>query len=180
MSRIAKHPVPLSPKVKVVINNNLLRVEGPLGHETVSVPTALKLEQSPAGLHVVANNDTKQAVALSGLYRNIIANLVKGVVERFTMKLSLKGVGYKANVKKNWLVLSLGYSHDIIMALPASVQAECEKQTTIILSSTNKQLLCDTVAKIKRLRPVEPYNQKGVKIIFPFEEYTRVKEGKKK
>ncbi len=170
MSRIGKLPIALPSKVEVTVApDNTVSVKGPLGtlHQKVDPDITLKIENGV--LTVSRPTDQRRHRALHGLYRSLLANMVKGVSEGFTIKQEFVGVGFRAEVKGNLLEMSLGYSHDIIMMLPKEVQAsavtERRANPILTLTSADKQLLGQIAAKIRSLREPEPYKGKGIKFV---------------
>lgn len=175
MSRIGKHPVKLPAGVTAVIGAEEITVKGKLGELKTPIPHGVTVKQENDEIVVVPVSDEHRA--LWGTVRANINNLVKGVNDGFTKKLELIGVGYRAAVQGQIVKLTLGFSHDIDYKLPAGVKAACPVQTTIELSSCDKQLLGQVAAEIRSYRAPEPYKGKGVK----YEDETVLrKEGKKK
>jgi large subunit ribosomal protein L6 len=160
MSRVGKKPIPLPAGVKVQIGEQLL-VEGPKGKLTVPVPKGIRIEKNDGFLEVKRDGD--QYAALHGLTRALAANAVTGVSQGFTRELDIVGIGYRAEVKGNVIIFSLGYSHPIEFMLPQGIECKVEKNTHIVLSGIDKQLLGQVAANIRSLRPPEPYKQKGIR-----------------
>jgi large subunit ribosomal protein L6 len=160
MSRVGKKPIPLPAGVKVQIGEQLL-VEGPKGKLTVPVPKGIRIEKNDGFLEVKRDGD--QYAALHGLTRALAANAVTGVSQGFTRELDIVGIGYRAEVKGNVITFSLGYSHPIEFLLPPGVECKVDKNTHIVLSGIDKQLLGQVAANIRSLRPPEPYKQKGIR-----------------
>lgn len=170
MSRIGKLPVNLPKGVSVTVNDdNVVSVKGPLGELSQSVAKDLKVEVENNQLVINRPSDDKIHKSLHGLYRALISNMVVGVSTGYTKQLELVGVGYRAEAKGQRLEMSLGYSHDIILELPEEVKVETktEKRANpiITLSSNDKQLIGQVAAKIRSLRPPEPYKGKGIKFV---------------
>jgi len=170
MSRIGKLPINIPEGVTVNVNSdNLVTVKGKLGELTQQVHKDIQLKIEDNTINIINNGDTKQANAMHGLYRSLINNMVVGVSEGFETKQEFVGVGYKAEMKGQQLVMSLGYSHEIIMELPPEIKAEAkaEKRANSILTmrSHDKQLLGMVAAKIRSLRKPEPYKGKGIKFV---------------
>ena len=170
MSRIGKLPVNLPKGVSVSVNDdNVVSVKGPLGELSQNVAKDLKVEVEGDQLVINRPSDDKIHKSMHGLYRAIIANMVTGVSTGYTKQLELVGVGYRAEAKGQRLEMSLGYSHDIILELPPEVKVETktEKRANpiITLSSNDKQLIGQVAAKIRSLRPPEPYKGKGIKFV---------------
>ena len=160
MSRVGKKPIPLPAGVKVQIGEQLL-VEGPKGKLTVPVPKGIRVEKNDGFLEVKRDGD--QYAALHGLTRALAANAVTGVSQGFTRELDIVGIGYRAEVKGNVIIFSLGYSHPIEFMLPQGIECKVDKNTHIVLSGIDKQLLGQVAANIRSLRPPEPYKQKGIR-----------------
>ncbi len=160
MSRVGKKPIPLPAGVKVQIGEELV-VEGPKGKLTVPVPAGIRIEKNDGTLEVKRDGD--QYAALHGLTRALAANAVTGVSQGFTRELDIVGIGYRAEAKGNVLVFSLGYSHPIEFLMPPGVDCKVDKNTHIVLSGIDKQLLGQVAANIRSLRPPEPYKQKGIR-----------------
>lgn len=178
MSRIGKHPVKMPAGVTAVITAEDITVKGKLGELKTHIPHGVTVHQEGDAIVVAPMSKEDNAHrAVWGTMRANINNLVKGVSEGFTKKLELIGVGYRAQVQGQTLKLTLGYSHDIDYQLPAGVKANCPVQTTIELSSADKQLLGQVASEIRSFRSPEPYKGKGIK--YETETILR-KEGKKK
>ncbi|GGE97542.1 50S ribosomal protein L6 [Hymenobacter cavernae] len=170
MSRIGKLPISLPANVQVEINQeNTVTVKGPKGSLTTPVDRDITVETADGQLVVTRPTEQKRHKAMHGLYRSLINNMVVGVSNGYEEKLELVGVGYKATVASNTLELSLGYSHNIFLALPKEVTAtavtEKGKNPIVTLNSIDKQLLGQVAAKIRSLRKVEPYKGKGVRFV---------------
>ncbi|MCB9732267.1 MAG: 50S ribosomal protein L6 [Deltaproteobacteria bacterium] len=174
MSRIGKLPVVIPAKVKVAINGLHVKVEGPLG----TVERTLKgvnLAADAQAITVSPRDNSRTSRALWGLSRTLVQNMVTGVSTGFERVLEINGVGYRAEVKGEELVLTLGKSHPVIFPLPTGVKAEVEKQTVVKLKGVDKEVLGQAAAKVRSFRPPEPYKGKGVKYK---EETIRRKAGK--
>jgi len=170
MSRIGKLPISLPANVQVEINQeNTVTVKGPKGSLTTPIDRDITVETADGQLVVTRPTEQKRHKAMHGLYRSLINNMVVGVSNGYEEKLELVGVGYKATVASNTLELSLGYSHNIFLALPKEVTAtavtEKGKNPIVTLNSIDKQLLGQVAAKIRSLRKVEPYKGKGVRSV---------------
>ena len=178
MSRVGKYPVTIPAGVTVVINDNTVTAKGKLGELSCSFDAshvAAKLEEN--AVRVSPLSDSKQSRALWGTTRANINTMIKGVSEGFTRNLELLGVGYKAGVEGTKLILSLGYSHDVIFPAPEGVKIACPSATNISISGADKQLVGQVAAEIREFRKPEPYKAKGIR---KEGEYVRRKEGKKK
>ena len=177
MSKIGKHPVQLPEGVSAEIKEDSIVVKGKLGELKTHIPAGISVTLEDGHLVVKPIHETKEAEAFWGTVRANLANMVKGVSVGFTKKLELIGVGYRAQVQGQKLVLTLGFSHDITYELPAGVKAECADQIKLTLSSADKQLLGQVASEIRSYRKPEPYKGKGIKYAG---EYILRKEGKKK
>ncbi len=170
MSRIGKLPVNLPSGVTLsVSDDNVVSVKGPLGTLSQKVDSDIKVEVENNTIILARPNDEKRLKSLHGLYRALIANMVTGVSKGYRKELELVGVGYRAEANGQRLEMSLGYSHDIVMELPQEIKVETktEKRSNpvITLSSIDKQLIGHVAAKIRSLRPPEPYKGKGIKFV---------------
>lgn len=180
MSRIGKKPITLPQGVTVEIDkNNLVTVKGPKGTLTQHVDSDLKISLNEGEILVERPTDQKRHKAMHGLYRSLLNNAVEGVSQGFVRKLELVGVGYKAALQGSVLELNLGYSHSIFLGLPEEIKANAEMpkggNPTVTLEGIDKQLIGQIAAKIKSLRPVEPYKGKGIRYSG---EHVRRKAGK--
>lgn len=170
MSRIGKLPITLPSGVTVTVNAaNVVTVKGKLGELTQQVDPDITVKIENNEILVSRPSDQKRHRSLHGLYRSLIANMVKGVSEGFQVKQELIGVGYRADAKGQRLELNLGYSHDVLFQIPNEVKVEtiAEKKgnPTIILTSSDKQLIGMVAAKIRSLRAPEPYKGKGIRFV---------------
>ena len=175
MSRIGKLPVTIPSGVKVAVESNAVRLEGPKGKLQAEIPSGVKVKVQDNTLRVERDTNERKLRALHGLTRKLIANMAQGVSQGFTRILDINGVGYRAEVKGQEIHMTLGYSHPVVFPLPAGVSASVERQVIITLSSADRQLLGEMAAKIRSLRPPEPYKGKGIKYR---EEVIRRKAGK--
>src|SRR5512142_1767158 len=160
MSRIGKKPIPLPSGVKVQIGEQL-QVTGPKGTLTVPIPPGITIEQADGRLDIKRALDDYAAV--HGLTRALAANAVQGVSTGFTRELDIVGIGYRADVKGRIATFTLGYSHPIEVLLPDGIDLKIDKQTHLVLSGFDKQVLGQVAANIRALRPPDPYKQKGVR-----------------
>ena len=163
MSRIGKLPVTIPTGVKVSLDANALRLEGPKGRLETALPAGVDVKVDGDVLKVERQTEDRRIRALHGLTRKLIANMAQGVSQGFTRVLDINGVGYRAEVKGQEIHMTLGYSHPVVFALPAGVAAAVERQVIITLSGADRQVLGETAAKIRSLRPPEPYKGKGIK-----------------
>jgi large subunit ribosomal protein L6 len=176
MSRIGKKPIPVPQGVKVLVDGNTVRVEGPKGQLSQRVPDSVSVRIESDVLTVDRSSDHRNVRALHGLTRSLLANMVHGVKDGFERKLEIVGIGYRAQLTGKNLQLALGYSHPVIFPLPDGVQAEVERQVSITLKGADKAQLGQVAAKLRALRKPDPYKGKGIKYA---EEQIRRKVGKK-
>jgi len=160
MSRIGKKPIPLPKGVKIQIGEQL-EVTGPKGTLTVPIPAGVHIKQTDGRLDLVRDSD--QQSALHGLTRALAANAVQGVSTGFTRELDIVGIGYRADVKGKVATFTLGYSHPIEFLLPDGVDLKIDKQTHLVLSGHDKQLLGQVAANMRALRKPDPYKNKGIR-----------------
>ncbi|MGH9612545.1 MAG: 50S ribosomal protein L6 [Bryobacteraceae bacterium] len=160
MSRIGKKPIPLPKGVKLQVGDRL-QVEGPKGKLTVPIPEGVRFQQNDGILEVTRDGD--QYAALHGLTRALAANAVQGVSSGWTRELDIVGVGYRADVKGKIVTFTLGYSHPIEFLLPDGVDLKIDKQTHLVISGFDKQVVGQVAAKMRALRPPDPYKNKGVR-----------------
>jgi large subunit ribosomal protein L6 len=163
VSRIGKLPVPIPAGVKVVVDTNAVRVEGPKGKLQTTVPAGVDVKVEGSVVRVERQVDNRNIRALHGLTRKLIANMTQGASLGFSRILDINGVGYRAEVKGQEIHMTLGYSHPVIFPLPAGVTASVERQVIITISGADRQVLGETAAKIRSLRLPEPYKGKGIK-----------------
>lgn len=177
MSRVAKNPVTVPTGVEVKVETNQLTVKGKKDSLTLPLTGAVKVELKDGQLTFAAADESKHAAAMSGTVRALVANMVKGVSEGFEKKLTLIGVGYRAQAQGNVLNLSLGFSHPIAYQMPEGVSVATPSQTEIVLTGADKQAVGQAAAEIRGYRPPEPYKGKGVRYV---DEVVVMKEAKKK
>jgi len=175
MSRVGKKPIAIPEKVKVTYKSGELSVEGQKGKLSRSIHPAVTIKIKDGELSVEPLKSDKNSQALRGLTRSLVMNMVTGVDSGFARVLEINGIGYRAEVKGRNLVLMLGYSHPVNFSLPDGVSAAVERNNIIKLEGIDKEVLGQTAASIRRLRPPEPYKGKGIKFA---EEYIRRKAGK--
>jgi large subunit ribosomal protein L6 len=176
MSRIGKKPIPVPQGVKVQVDGRQVRVEGPKGRLSQTIPVGLSAAMSDNQLVIARQSDERNLRALHGLTRSLVANMVTGVKDGFERKLEIVGIGYRAQMQGRNIQLALGYSHPVIFPLPEGITAEIDKQTAITLRGADKGLLGETAAKLRTLRKPDPYKGKGIKYA---DEVIRRKVGKK-
>lgn len=177
MSRVAKNPVAIPAGVEVNFESDVLVVKGKNGALSLNLINDVRIELDNGQLTFVPSNNSKQANAMSGTMRALVANSVKGVSEGFEKKLQLVGVGYRAQAQGKILNLSLGFSHPITHEMPEGVSVSTPSQTEIILTGADKQIVGQVAADIRAYRPPEPYKGKGVRYS---NEIVVMKEAKKK
>ena len=163
MSRIGKKPIPLPDKVKVEIKPDAVVVTGPKGTVSNVIPPGIEWQKKDKELVAVRKDDSGSQKAFHGLARALVANAVRGVTEGFTRELDIVGVGYRCEVKKTSVVFSLGFSHPIEYPLPPGVTATVDKQTHLVLTGVDRQLLGQVAANIRSLKKPDPYKQKGIR-----------------
>lgn len=163
MSRIGKKSIAVPAGVKVSLNSDIVKVEGPKGILTQPLCKEIKVEISDGEIRMTRSGEDKETAMLHGLSRSLIANMIKGVTDGFQINLEIVGVGYRAEAQGSVLNLSLGYSHPIKYALPKGITVTVDKQTSITLKGMDKQLLGQTAAEIKEFRLPDPYKGKGLK-----------------
>jgi len=175
MSRIGRQPIVIPAGVKVLIQGNLITVQGPKGELKQEIHRLITLTQKDNQLLLaVPAPGEKAQKALWGLAQRLISNMIKGVTQGFSQQLEINGVGYKAAVKGQSLVLEVGYSHSVEYKIPAALEIKVEKNI-ITISGINKQLVGQTAAEIRAVRKAEPYKGKGIKYL---SEVVRRKVGK--
>jgi large subunit ribosomal protein L6 len=177
MSRIGKKPVAVPKGVTATINGQTVSVKGPKGELSFDFTDNVAVELTEEGVKVAPRDDSKPARAAWGMSRTMISNLMKGVSEGFSKKLEINGVGYRAAVQGSNLQLALGYSHDVVYAIPEGITIQTPRPVEIIVSGIDKQKVGQVAAEIREYRSPEPYKGKGVK--YATETIFR-KEGKKK
>ena len=160
MSRIGKKPIPLPSGVKVQIGEHL-EVTGPKGKLTVPIPPGITIEQADGKLELKRASDGH--AALHGLTRALAANAVQGVSGGFTRELDIVGIGYRADIKGKIATFTLGYSHPIELLLPEGVDLRIDKQTHLVLTGYDRQMLGQVAANIRALRKPDPYKNKGIR-----------------
>jgi large subunit ribosomal protein L6 len=174
MSRIGRKPLPMPKGVTLSQKDGKYGIKGPKGELSKALPTGITIKVEGDKLTVSRADDSRQLRALHGLVRAHIANMVKGVTDGWVRELEINGVGYRAEVTGDKLTMALGYSHPVIFALPKVVTAKVDKNR-VILTSADRDVLGQTAAKVRELRPPEPYKGKGVKYA---EEVIKKKAGK--
>lgn len=179
MSRIGKKPVAIPSGVTPTISGQTVKVKGPKGELSFTLPENVKVEMGDGGISVAPADNSKTSRAMWGMSRTQVANLVEGVTKGFSHILEIQGVGYRAAMKGKALQLTVGYSHDVAHPIPDGVKVEVSgaKQEIITVSGIDKQVVGQIAAEIRAYRPPEPYQGKGIRYQG---EYIFRKEGKKK
>ena len=177
MSRIGKKPVVIPGNVQANVSGQTVKVKGPKGELSVTLPEEVTLEQSGDTIIVAPRDETKRARSMWGLSRTLVDNIVEGTTNGYSKTLEIQGVGYRAQMKGKDLQLNLGFSHEVVHAIPKGIDVEVTKPTEIVVSGIDKQLVGQVAAEIRSYRPPEPYQGKGVRYQG---EYIFRKEGKKK
>ena len=177
MSRIGKKPVAIPSGVSVTVSGQTVTVKGPKGQLAWTVADEVEVKQEGAQITLAPREDTQRGRAMWGLSRTLVNNMVVGVTQGYEQTLELVGVGYRAAMKGQALSMQLGFSHDVDIKAPEGVSFATPKQTEIKISGIDKQVVGETAARIRRIRPPEPYKGKGVRYAG---ESVRRKEGKKK
>jgi large subunit ribosomal protein L6 len=163
MSRVGKIPVKIPQGVKVTFADETMVVEGPKGKLTQKYHSLIHFEEQPGEIIVTRQNEEKQTKAFHGLYRNLLHNMVVGVSTGFSKSLLITGVGYRAEVQGNLLVLSLGYSSDIFVGIPDDLTVTADNGGKITVSGIDKQKVGELASQIRKLRAPEPYKGKGIR-----------------
>lgn len=175
MSRIGRLPIDMPKTVKASIANGVITVEGPKGKLTQTISPAIDVAIEADKIIVTRQNEDKPTKAAHGLMRQLIRNMVIGVSDGYQKNLVIIGVGYKAELKQNILVMTLGYANDIEYVIPEGIKVALDGPTKIAVSGIDKQLVGQTAAEIRSLRKPEPYKGKGVRYE---NEFVRSKSGK--
>jgi large subunit ribosomal protein L6 len=175
MSRIGNNPVKLPPKVEVTLGQGEITVKGPLGSLTRNFGDAVSIEKN--GEQLVFKARDAESGAMQGTLRALVANMVKGVTDGYQRKLTLVGVGYRAQAAGDKINLSLGFSHPVVHTMPKGIKVETPVQTEIVVKGIDKQAVGQVAAEIRAYRPPEPYKGKGVRYA---DERVLIKETKKK
>ena len=177
MSRIGKKPIAIPAGVTATIDGQTITVKGPKGQLSWTVAEEIEVKQEGSDLVLSKRVESQRAQAMWGLSRSLLGNMVTGVTTGFEQTLELVGVGYRAAMKGQALSMQLGFSHDVDIPAPTGISFAVPKQTEIKISGIDKQAVGEMAARIRRIRPPEPYKGKGVRYAG---EQVRRKEGKKK
>ncbi|MDJ0781929.1 MAG: 50S ribosomal protein L6 [Desulfosarcinaceae bacterium] len=175
MSRVGKKPIAIPEKTEVSLKADILTVKGPKGTLSRQIHPTVKLDIDDTEIKAVIDHQDRKSRALQGLVRSLVANMVTGVSTGFERILQINGIGYRAEAKGKSVLFNLGYSHPIDFPLPEGITAEVDKNNTVKLMGIDKELLGQTAASIRQLRPPEPYKGKGIKYA---DEYIQRKAGK--
>jgi large subunit ribosomal protein L6 len=176
MSRIGKQPIPIPETVTVSIDPEVVRVAGPRGELQERISREMKVEQADGQVQVTRPTDRGEHRALHGLTRSLIANMVAGVTEGFEKRLEIQGVGYRAQLKGKDIELAVGYSHPVQVKAPDGIEFEVPQPTQIVVKGNSKQMVGEVAARIRKVRPPEPYKGKGIRYR---DEYVARKVGKR-
>ncbi len=163
MSRIGKAPIPIPDKVSVSLNGLDVTVKGPKGELSRTLPDGVDIAQDGNVLMVTPSSTSRRSRERHGLCRTLVANMVEGVSQGYTRKLEIVGVGYRAAVQGKKLVVSAGYSHQVEMIPPDGITFAVENNTNVFVSGADKELVGNEAAKVRAIRPPEPYKGKGIK-----------------
>lgn len=177
MSRIANAPITIPNGVEITLDGQLVKVKGSKGELEWATHELVKVEQEDAQLKIKTNDESKQATALAGTTRALVNNMVTGVSEGFEKKLTIIGVGYRAQAQGQKLNLTLGFSHPVVYEVPEGIKVETPSNTEIVVSGIDKQKVGQVAAEIRAYRKPEPYKGKGVRYS---DEYVLRKQAKKK
>lgn len=163
MSRIGRAPIALAAGVGATADGQRLLVEGPKGTLGLSLPALISVRRQDQRLLVESSGEGQAAKMIHGLYRALIANMVQGVTSGFSKELDIIGVGYRAQLQGTQLSLHVGFSHPVLVPIPAGITIEIPKPTTIVVKGIDKQLVGQFAANVRRLAPPEPYKGKGIR-----------------
>jgi large subunit ribosomal protein L6 len=177
MSRIGKKSVSVPGGVTAAVNGQEVKIKGPKGELKHVLADAMVAKLDKDKIAIEMREDTKEARAMWGMSRTLVANLIAGVTQGFSKRLEITGVGYRAAVQGSNLQLQLGFSHDVAYPIPQDIQIVCPKPTEIVITGIDKQQVGQVAAEIRQFRPPEPYKGKGIKYAG---EFILRKEGKKK
>lgn len=163
MSRIGKRPIEIPNKVTVNIDGSHVVVKGPKGELQRTLPTLVMVEQQDNTLRVLRQDESRTARQRHGLCRTLVSNMVEGVSKGFEKRLEIQGVGYRAQAQGSKLTLNVGYSKPVEMDMPQGIQVAVEKNTEITITGIDKEIVGNVAAKIRAVRPPEPYKGKGIR-----------------
>ncbi|HAC65607.1 MAG TPA: 50S ribosomal protein L6 [Cyanothece sp. UBA12306] len=179
MSRIGKRPIPIPNKVNIEIQGQHIAVKGPKGSLELTLPSKVKLVQDNETLLVQREDDSRIARERHGLSRTLVSNMVEGVSKGFEKRLSIQGVGYRAQAQGSKLTLNVGYSKPVEVSMPQGIQVAVENNTQVIVSGIDKEIVGNIAAQIRAIRPPEPYKGKGIRYLGEFVRRKAGKTGKK-
>ncbi|MEI9476019.1 MAG: 50S ribosomal protein L6 [Deltaproteobacteria bacterium] len=177
MSRIGRMPIVVPKDVKISFDSTKVEVTGPKGHLSQSLPPRITLSVDGDKVLIRREGEDRPSRALHGLTRSLIANMVTGVTKGFERRLEIVGIGFRADIEKNALKLSVGFSHPVLYPIPEGIRVEVEKQTQITVRGIDKQQVGTVAAKLRSIKPPEPYKGKGIRYLG---EHIRKKVGKTK
>jgi large subunit ribosomal protein L6 len=163
MSRIGKRPIPIPAKVTVTLSGQTVTIKGPKGELTRTLPSGVTIAQEAETIVVARTDESRIARERHGLCRTLVANMVEGVSNGFERKLEIQGVGYRAAVQGKNLNLAMGYSHPVNIEPPSGIAFAVEGNTNVTVSGIDKELVGNTAAKVRAVRPPEPYKGKGIR-----------------
>ena len=163
MSRIGKKPVPVTKGVTVTVDGNTVKVKGPKGEPTRTLPAEMNVALAGDEVTVTRPSDEPRHKALHGLTRSLVANMVEGVSKGFQKQLDIVGVGYKAETRPYGLQLALGFSHPVEYRAPKGIKLTAPTPTSILIDGADKEVVGQVAAELRSLRPPEPYKGKGIK-----------------
>ncbi|ACB53377.1 50S ribosomal protein L6 [Crocosphaera subtropica ATCC 51142] len=175
MSRIGKKPIPLPNKVTIDIKGQHIAVKGPKGSLELDLPSEVTVNQEGETVEVQRVDDSRTARERHGLFRTLVANMIQGVSQGFEKRLNIQGVGYRAQAQGSKLTLNVGYSKPVEMTMPQGINVAVENNTQVVVSGIDKEIVGNIAAKIRGVRPPEPYKGKGIRYQ---DEYVRRKAGK--
>ena len=165
MSRIGREPVAVPSGVKVNIDDRAIQVDGKLGKLEYRLPGGIDASVTDSSILLKRQDDSRQQKALHGLARTLVANMIKGVTEGYAKNLEIVGVGYRCELIGKALQLSVGYSHKVVFIPPDNIQFKVAEPTKFSVSGINKELVGDVAAKVRAIRPPEPYKGKGIRYV---------------
>jgi large subunit ribosomal protein L6 len=163
VSRIGKQPISVPPGVELTVEPELVRVKGPKGELQERVSRDIQIEQEDGQILVKRPSDRRDHRALHGLTRSLVANMVQGVTDGFEKRLEIQGVGYRAALRGKDIELSVGYSHPVVIEAPAGIEFEVPQPTRVVVRGFSKQVVGEVAARIRKVRPPEPYKGKGIR-----------------
>ncbi len=179
MSRIGKRPIPLPKKVTVDIKGQHIAVKGPKGSLEFELPSKVTVNQDGETILVQREDESRTARERHGLCRTLVSNMIEGVSNGFEKRLSIQGVGYRAQAQGSKLTLNVGYSKPVEMTMPKGIDVKVENNTQVIVSGIDKEIVGNIAAKIRAVRPPEPYKGKGIRYLNEFVRRKAGKAGKK-